>query len=60
VCAQSVSKIISMRNLNDTKILLTKWKLNMRKTTPGQPNPGYPLFRRQDKLQSSSTHIPLM
>jgi len=27
--------------------LLTKWKLKMRKTTPGQPNPGYPLFRRQ-------------
>jgi hypothetical protein len=27
--------------------LLTKCKLKMRKTTPGQPNPGYPLFRRQ-------------
>jgi len=37
-----------MRNLNNTRILLTKWKLNMRKTTPGQPNPRYPLFRRQD------------
>jgi len=48
VCAQSVNKIITMRNLNNTKILLTKWKLNMRKTTQGQPNPGYPLFRRQD------------
>jgi hypothetical protein len=32
----------------------------MRKTTPGQPNPGYPLFRRQDKIQDSNTHIPLM
>jgi len=48
VCAQSVNKIISMRNLKDTRILLTKWKLNMRKTTPGQPNPVYSLFRRQD------------
>jgi hypothetical protein len=48
VCAQDVNKIISMQNLNNTRILLTKWKLNVRKTTPGQPSPGYPLFRRQD------------
>jgi hypothetical protein len=27
-----------MQNLNDIKFLLTKLKLNMRKTTPGQPN----------------------
>jgi hypothetical protein len=48
VCAQSVNKIITMKNLNDTRFLLMKWKLNMRKTTTGQPNLGYPLFRRQD------------
>jgi len=48
VCAQSVNKIISMRNLNNTRILLMKWKLNKRKTTLAHTNPGYPLFRRQD------------
>jgi len=39
--------------------VLTKWKLKMRKTTPEQSNPGYPLFRRQ-AIQDSNTHIPLM
>jgi hypothetical protein len=44
LCAQSVNKIITMQNLNEIRFLLTKWKLNMRKTTQGQLNPGYPLF----------------
>jgi hypothetical protein len=44
----SLNKIITKQNLNDTRFLLMKLKLNMRKTTPGQPNLGYPLFRRQD------------
>jgi hypothetical protein len=46
VCAQCVNKI--MQKINNTRFLLTRWKLKMRKTTPGKPNPGYPLFRRQD------------
>jgi hypothetical protein len=33
--------------LEETNILLTKWNSIKRKTTPGQPNPGYLLFRRQ-------------
>jgi hypothetical protein len=29
-----------------------------RKTTPRQPNPGYPLFRRQSQYIEINTHIP--
>jgi hypothetical protein len=47
VCAQSVNKTNNAENKQHKNFLLTKWKLKMRKTTPGQPNPGYPLFRRQ-------------
>jgi len=43
VCAQSVNKNNNAENKNQDK----KWKLKIRKTTLGQPNPGYPLFRRQ-------------
>jgi hypothetical protein len=49
VCAQSVNKNnINAEFKNNTRILIKKWKFNMSKTTPGQPNSGYPLFRRQD------------
>jgi hypothetical protein len=32
--------------LKKTDILLTRWKLSEEKNHFGQPNPGYPLFRR--------------
>jgi len=48
-CVHKVSTKIIMRKLNDTEIFVdeVKTQLIKRKTTSGQPNPGYPLFRRQ-------------
>jgi hypothetical protein len=53
-----VQQNITMRKIR--KHIFCRWSGNSikRKTTPGQPNPGFPLFRRQSQLQSSSTHIP--
>jgi hypothetical protein len=48
-CEQPINQKYKMRKVNNTYILVTKWKLFVpkRKTTPGQPNPGKPLFRRK-------------
>jgi hypothetical protein len=47
-CVHKVSTKIIMRKLNDTEIFVDEVETQLReKTTPGQPNPGYPLFRRQ-------------
>jgi hypothetical protein len=40
------TKIKAQRKVNDTEIFVDEGNSVKRKTTPGQPNPGIPLFRR--------------
>jgi len=52
-----------MWKVNDTYILVTKWKLFVpkRKTTPGHPNLGNALFRKKKKklvTKQSYSHTP--
>jgi hypothetical protein len=46
VCAWVSTKIIAQRKVNDTDFCWRSGNSVKRKTTPGQPNPGIPLFRR--------------
>jgi len=48
VCAQVSTKIKAHRKINNTQIFVDEVESQLReKTTPGQPNPGILLFRRQ-------------
>jgi len=57
VC-NSVQQNITMRKIKRQIFCWQSGNSLKRKTTPGQPNPGYPLFRRQSKYINSNTHIP--
>jgi hypothetical protein len=46
VCAKVSTKIKAQRKVNDTQIFVDEVETQLRETTPGQPNPGIPLFRR--------------
>jgi len=42
------TKIKAQRKINDTDIFVDEVETQLKKkTTPGQPNPGIPLFKRQ-------------
>jgi hypothetical protein len=64
----TTSNLPSLYNRVQKNITMRKWKRQIfcwrsgnsinKKTTPGQANPWYPLFRRQSLYIDSITHIP--
>jgi hypothetical protein len=54
----SVEQNITMRKIKRRIFCRQSVNSIKRKTTSGQPNPRYPLFRRQSQYIDSNTHIP--